>query len=187
MIWRLWGCKKVSLLLRREQLGCRRRLELDGDAMWCEGRKASPGVERKHYSLDKRKRRPSIVNEDEHVDIDEPWFQSCVHISRTSSLTTTLVRQARCDSHRRLLSLGQRTTSCRKVQHLRHQMSNILHALSSTFTTCACGARAQDCTINRMAAFVDGVSTGNGQQEQHVDLGPLVAEKRFQDQRANTV
>ena len=57
-------------------------------------------------------------------------------------------------------------------------MSNILHALSSTFTTCACGARAQDCTINRMAAFVDGVPTGSGQQEQHVDLGPLVGRKR---------
>jgi hypothetical protein len=33
-------------------------------------------------------------------------------------------------------------------QHLRYQMSNILHSLSSTFTTCACGTRAQDCTIN---------------------------------------
>ena len=70
--------------------------------------------------------------------------------------------------------------SCRlrQVQHLRHQMSNILHTLSSTFTTCACGARARDCTINRMAAFVDGVPTGSGQQEQHFDLGPLVGQKR---------
>jgi hypothetical protein len=66
----------------------------------------------------------------------------------------------------------------RQVQHLHHQMSNILHTLSSTFTTCACGAQTQDCTINRMAAFVDGVPTGSGQQEQHVDLGPLVGRKR---------
>ena len=57
-------------------------------------------------------------------------------------------------------------------------MSNILHALSSTFTTCACGTRARDCAINRMAAFVDGVPTGSGQPEQHVDLGPLVGRKR---------
>ena len=56
-------------------------------------------------------------------------------------------------------------------------MSNILHTLSSTFTTCACGSRAQDCTINRMAAFVDGIPTGS-QKEQRVDLGPLVGQKR---------
>ena len=31
------------------------------------------------------------------------------------------------------------------------------------------------CTINRVAAFVDGVSTGSGQ---HVDLGTLVGRKR---------
>jgi hypothetical protein len=29
-----------------------------------------------------------------------------------------------------------------------------------------------------MAAFVDGVPTGSGQQDQHVDLGPLVGRKR---------
>ena len=29
-----------------------------------------------------------------------------------------------------------------------------------------------------MAAFVDGVPTGSDQQEQHVDLGPLVGRKR---------
>ena len=29
-----------------------------------------------------------------------------------------------------------------------------------------------------MAAFVDGVSTGSDQQDQHVDLGPLVGRKR---------
>ena len=35
-------------------------------------------------------------------------------------------------------------------------MTSILHALSSTFTTCACGARARDCVLNIMAQFVDG-------------------------------
>ncbi|OAX34849.1 hypothetical protein K503DRAFT_858965 [Rhizopogon vinicolor AM-OR11-026] len=35
-------------------------------------------------------------------------------------------------------------------------MTSILHALSSTFTTCACGARARDCVLNVMAQFVDG-------------------------------
>ena len=29
-----------------------------------------------------------------------------------------------------------------------------------------------------MAAFVDGVPTGSGQHEEHVDLGPLVGRKR---------
>ena len=36
------------------------------------------------FSVDKRKRRPSVVNEDEHIDIDadEPWSQSYVHIAQ---------------------------------------------------------------------------------------------------------
>lgn len=61
------------------------RLELGGAAIVeKQRRKASPGVERKHrqVSLYKRKRRPSMVNEEEHVDIDEPWSQSYVHISQ---------------------------------------------------------------------------------------------------------
>lgn len=33
-------------------------------------------------------------------------------------------------------------------------MTSMLHALSSTFTTCACGARARDCALNRLAEFV---------------------------------
>ena len=36
----------------------------------------------RRVSLDKKKRRPSVANEDEHVDIDEPWSQSYVHISQ---------------------------------------------------------------------------------------------------------
>lgn len=42
------------------------------------------------------------------------------------------------------------------LSHLRAQMTSILHALSSTFTTCACGARARDCVLNVMAQYVDG-------------------------------
>ncbi|TFK73799.1 hypothetical protein BDN72DRAFT_134269 [Pluteus cervinus] len=67
-----------------------------------------------------------------------------------------------------------------QLKYLRQQMSNILHALSSTFTTCACGSRAKDCVLTQMAAFVDGdgpvagPSTINGR----VDLGPLVGAKR---------
>ncbi|KAG2344569.1 hypothetical protein BDR05DRAFT_166470 [Suillus weaverae] len=55
------------------------------------------------------------------------------------------------------------------LTHLRAQMTSILHALSSTFTTCACGARARDCVLNVMAQYVDGeldassVTRGSGQ------------------------
>ncbi len=35
-------------------------------------------------------------------------------------------------------------------------MTSMLHALSSTFTTCACGAAARDCALTRLAEFVDG-------------------------------
>ncbi|KAF8873529.1 hypothetical protein BD779DRAFT_1569832, partial [Infundibulicybe gibba] len=41
-----------------------------------------------------------------------------------------------------------------QLHHFRNQMSNILHTLASTFTTCACGARARDCALTQMAAFV---------------------------------
>ena len=61
-----------------------------------------------------------------------------------------------------------------KLDHIRNQMSNILHALSSTFTTCACGARAENCAITQMAAFVDGDVHPTG----GVDLGPLVGKRR---------
>ncbi|GBE86759.1 SET domain-containing protein, partial [Sparassis crispa] len=44
----------------------------------------------------------------------------------------------------------------RQIDYFRLQMTSMLHALSSTFTTCACGASASDCALNRMAAFVDG-------------------------------
>ncbi|PCH44296.1 hypothetical protein WOLCODRAFT_154334 [Wolfiporia cocos MD-104 SS10] len=42
-----------------------------------------------------------------------------------------------------------------RLQHFRQQLTSMLHALSSTFTTCACGSRARDCAITRMAEFVD--------------------------------
>jgi len=52
------------------------------------------------------------------------------------------------------------------------------HHLSSTFTTCACGAEPRIALSTELAALVDGVSTGSGQQEQRIDLGPFVGQKR---------
>ncbi|KAI0341008.1 hypothetical protein BDW22DRAFT_316242 [Trametopsis cervina] len=43
-----------------------------------------------------------------------------------------------------------------RFEQYRHQMTSMLHALSSTFTTCACGSNATDCALNRLAEFVDG-------------------------------
>ncbi|KAH9030018.1 hypothetical protein EDB84DRAFT_1495553, partial [Lactarius hengduanensis] len=42
------------------------------------------------------------------------------------------------------------------LSYIRNQMASMLHALSSTFTTCACGSKAKDCALNLMAEFVDG-------------------------------
>lgn len=74
------------------------------------------------------------------------------------------------------------------IQHLKNQMSNILHALSSTFTTCACGARARDCALTQMAAFVDGQQDNvnrprddfrlDSTDSPRIDMGPLVGRKR---------
>jgi hypothetical protein len=62
----------------------------------------------------------------------------------------------------------------RQRHHLRNQMANMLHALGSTFTTCACGARARDCALTQMAAFVDGEIESGGR----VNLGPLIGVER---------
>lgn len=62
-------------------------------------------------------------------------------------------------------------------EHLRYQMVSILHTLSSTFTTCACGAMAKDCALSQMAAFVDGeLPQDSGRR--NVNLGPLVGATR---------
>ena len=42
------------------------------------------------------------------------------------------------------------------LHHLRAQFISILHALSSTFTTCACGSSARDCAVKVMERVVDG-------------------------------
>ncbi|KAL4077408.1 hypothetical protein J3A83DRAFT_1575567 [Scleroderma citrinum] len=42
------------------------------------------------------------------------------------------------------------------LHHLRAQFTSILHALSSTFTTCACGSAARDCAVKVMECVVDG-------------------------------
>jgi hypothetical protein len=66
----------------------------------------------------------------------------------------------------------------------------MLHALSSTFTTCACGSKAKDCALNLMADFVDGHlptstpsqrpddSSGVDKRPHRVDLGPLIGAQR---------
>ena len=79
-------------------------------------RKVSPGVERKYcrISLDKRKRQPSMVNKDKHIDIDEPWSQSYGHICQDiisdDETQVKLQRQAQhwrgVNSYCWLLSLG---------------------------------------------------------------------------------
>jgi hypothetical protein len=84
--FKCWTCKPRPASFKERAVRMQKeRLDLGGVAMVeKQRRKASPGVERKHrrVSLEKRKRRPSMVNEDEHVDIDEPWSQSYVHISQ---------------------------------------------------------------------------------------------------------
>ncbi|KAF7419436.1 hypothetical protein PC9H_002026 [Pleurotus ostreatus] len=70
--------------------------------------------------------------------------------------------------------------SAEQLDYLRRQMSIIIHTLSSTFTTCACGAKAKDCAIAQAAAFVDGYSAyspGPGTSKP-IDLGPLVGVER---------
>ena len=68
----------------------------------------------------------------------------------------------------------------------------MLHALSSSFTTCACGSKAKDCALNLMAEFVDGClptstvplsqrpdPSSTGDKGSHsVDLGPLIGTQR---------
>ncbi|KAH8092252.1 hypothetical protein BXZ70DRAFT_951930 [Cristinia sonorae] len=93
-----------------------------------------------------------------------------------------------------------------RVQQLRSQMTSMLHALSSNFTTCACGNKTRDCALTRLAEFVDhptlpsihvpiplSSSTSasascdfrttrehdkESETEGKVDLGPLVGKKR---------
>ena len=46
-------------------------------------------------------------------------------------------------------------SSKHQIQEYRNQMTSMLHSLASTFTTCACGAKARDCVLNRIAEFVE--------------------------------
>ena len=81
------------------------------------------------------------------------------------------------------------------LNHIRNQMASMLHALSSTFTTCACGSKAKDCALNLMADFVDGhlptptapplqqldEPSGVDQSQRprpRIDLGPLIGTQR---------
>ncbi|GLB44926.1 hypothetical protein LshimejAT787_1900040 [Lyophyllum shimeji] len=41
--------------------------------------------------------------------------------------------------------------------HVRMQMPNMLHLLSSTFPACACGAHTRDSALRQMERFIDGL------------------------------
>ncbi|KAH9017273.1 hypothetical protein EDB85DRAFT_2294929 [Lactarius pseudohatsudake] len=83
-------------------------------------------------------------------------------------------------------------TLAHHLSYIRNQMSAMLHALSSTFTTCACGSKAKDCTLNLTAEFVGGRlpvaasppsqraddPSGTDARSHRVDLGPLVGAQR---------
>ncbi|KAH9060640.1 hypothetical protein EDB87DRAFT_570726 [Lactarius vividus] len=78
------------------------------------------------------------------------------------------------------------------LSYIRNQMASMLHALSSTFTTCGCGSNTKDCALNLMAEFVDGRlpvaasppsqqandPSGTDLRSHQVDLGPLVGAQR---------
>lgn len=59
-------------------------------------------------------------------------------------------------------------------------MSCMLHTLSSTFTTCACGSNSKSCVLRLMEAFVDyqDYQLSPKPPDSHVDLGPLVGRRR---------
>ena len=78
------------------------------------------------------------------------------------------------------------------LRYIRNQMASMLHALSSTFTTCACGSKTKDCALNLMAEFVDGhlptsstplsqrpdALNGGDKRPPRIDLGPLIGAQR---------
>ncbi|KAI0248958.1 hypothetical protein BJV78DRAFT_1363231 [Lactifluus subvellereus] len=79
------------------------------------------------------------------------------------------------------------------LSYIRNQMASMLHALSSTFTTCACGSKAKSCALNLMAEFVDGrlptptaplsqrpndSSEEDKRPHNRIDLGPLIGAQR---------
>jgi hypothetical protein len=54
-------------------------------------------------------------------------------------------------------------------------MAKILLAISSTFTSCACGARARDCALTQMVAFLDGQEHFNHLSQQHEESNQAYA------------
>jgi len=56
-------------------------------------------------------------------------------------------------------------------------MSCMLHTLSSTFTTCACGSKSRDCVLKLMEAFVD-CELPPKPPSTRIDMGPLVGHRR---------
>jgi hypothetical protein len=56
-------------------------------------------------------------------------------------------------------------------------MTCMLHTLSSTFTTCACGSKSKECVLRLMEAFVD-CEPPPKPPNTHIDMGPLVGHRR---------
>ncbi|KAG6815595.1 hypothetical protein H0H87_000280 [Tephrocybe sp. NHM501043] len=79
------------------------------------------------------------------------------------------------------------------LSHLRAQMANILHSVSNTMPTCACGEQARGCAIRALECFIYGSERLHDDHEKddferrmrdhihrHEDpnLGPLIGAKR---------
>lgn len=110
-----------------------------------------------------------------------------LHLSRPPTCTSRwLIHSA---SRARLIISAYRA---HHLRYIRNQMASMLHALSSTFTTCACGSKAKDCALNLMAEFVDGrlptsspplsqrpdALNGGDKRPPRIDLGPLIGAQR---------
>ena len=116
------------------------------------------------------------------------FYLPCLRLRMLSRKCYLLVFQSLSVYQPRRLAISPSTNRPYKIKN---QMSNILHTLSSTFTTCACGALSKDCALTQMAAFVDGHDLGSllrrKDQPNEVDseddtakigIGPLVGRKR---------
>ncbi|KAF8261831.1 hypothetical protein EI94DRAFT_1745057, partial [Lactarius quietus] len=167
-------------------------------------------------SNSRRQRRPSVilqpVGEDERVDVNDLWTHSYIPIFKDivpHQETRDKLLFALRDIKANEVMLGWEWDDSNAVHHLLalikapylfpayylshicNQMASMLHTLSSTFTTCACGSKAKDDALNLMTEFVDGRlpvpastlpqrpnDTDMGSSHHRVNLGPLVGAQR---------
>ncbi|KAG1838583.1 hypothetical protein DFJ58DRAFT_733750 [Suillus subalutaceus] len=124
--------------------------------------KASESSEKEGEESVRRERRESGKNKkNDNTDSDEETLAFGVFALRDLKANEEVVLGWEWDDGNAVHSLpalieSPHLFSTYHLTHLRAQMTSILHALSSTFTTCACGARARDCVLNVMAQYVDG-------------------------------